>query len=154
LETIVSPRHRNDVGALSVALAQLAEQDPLIDVRQDDVRQEISVSLYGEVQKEVIGATWPRTSHRRQLPRDDDDLHRTAHRLGRGSGATARGAQSVHRYRRLRVEPAAVGSGVGFRLEVELGSMPRAFFRAVEDTVRETLQQGLSVGRSPTARWR
>ncbi len=30
-----------------------------------------------------------------------------------------------------------------FRLEVELGSMPLAFFRAVEDTVRETLRQGL-----------
>ena len=46
-----------DKGALHVALAQLAEQDPLINLRQDDVRQEISVSLYGEVQKEVIQAT-------------------------------------------------------------------------------------------------
>jgi ribosomal protection tetracycline resistance protein len=26
-------------------------------VRQDDIRQELSVSLYGEVQKEVIQAT-------------------------------------------------------------------------------------------------
>ncbi len=42
----------------------------------------------------------------------------------------------------LRVEPAAAGSGVAFRIEVELGSMPLAFFRAVEDTVRETLRQG------------
>ena len=41
----------------TAALAQLAEQDPLIDVRQDDIRQELSVSLYGEVQKEVIQAT-------------------------------------------------------------------------------------------------
>ena len=30
-----------------------------------------------------------------------------------------------------------------FRLEVELGSMPLAFFKAVEETVRETLRQGL-----------
>ena len=44
-------------GALHAALAQLAEQDPLINLRQDDLRQELSVSLYGEVQKEVIGAT-------------------------------------------------------------------------------------------------
>jgi ribosomal protection tetracycline resistance protein len=43
----------------------------------------------------------------------------------------------------LRIEPAAVGSGVEFRLEVELGSMPLAFFRAVEDTLRDTLQQGI-----------
>jgi ribosomal protection tetracycline resistance protein len=43
----------------------------------------------------------------------------------------------------LRVDPAPVGSGVELRLEVELGSMPYAFFRAVEETVRSTLQHGL-----------
>jgi ribosomal protection tetracycline resistance protein len=32
---------------------------------------------------------------------------------------------------------------VEFRLGVELGSMPLAFFRAVEDTLLQTLQQGL-----------
>jgi ribosomal protection tetracycline resistance protein len=43
----------------------------------------------------------------------------------------------------LRIEPGAPGSGVEFRLGVELGAMPYAFFKAVEDTVRETLTQGL-----------
>lgn len=43
----------------------------------------------------------------------------------------------------LRVDPGPVGSGVRFGLEVELGAMPYAFFRAVEDSVRETLGQGL-----------
>ena len=42
------------------ALSQLAEQDPLINVRQDDALHETSVSLYGEVQKEVIQATLER----------------------------------------------------------------------------------------------
>jgi ribosomal protection tetracycline resistance protein len=57
LETVVVPARPADRGALRTALDQLAEQDPLINVRQDDVRQEIRVSLYGEVQKEVIQAT-------------------------------------------------------------------------------------------------
>ncbi|HSO51304.1 MAG TPA: GTP-binding protein, partial [Actinomycetes bacterium] len=43
----------------------------------------------------------------------------------------------------LRVDPGPAGGGVAFRLEVELGSMPYAFFVAVEETVRETLGQGL-----------
>src|SRR5438093_1042779 len=47
LETVVVPRRSSDKGALRDALAQLAEQDPLINVRQDDTRQEISVPLYG-----------------------------------------------------------------------------------------------------------
>src|SRR4029453_12500135 len=43
----------------------------------------------------------------------------------------------------LRVEPAAAGSGVRFRVEAELGSMPLAFFAAVENAVRESVRQGL-----------
>jgi ribosomal protection tetracycline resistance protein len=44
---------------------------------------------------------------------------------------------------------------VEFRLEVELGAMPYAFFKAVEDTVRETLgqshaHQGLNKSMSST----
>ncbi len=57
LEAVVFPLLPEAAGSLRAALNQLAEQDPLIDVRQDDHRHEISVSLYGEVQKEVIQAT-------------------------------------------------------------------------------------------------
>jgi len=44
----------------------------------------------------------------------------------------------------LRVDPAPISSGVRFGLGVELGSMPPAFFKAVEESVHETLQQGLA----------
>jgi ribosomal protection tetracycline resistance protein len=144
LETIVVPSNPDDKGALRVALAQLAEQDPLINVRQDDIRQEISVSLYGEVQKEVIEATLA----------DDYGLdvgfrETTTICIERplGTGAAAEILREPPNpflaTVGLRIEPAAVGCGVEFRLEVELGSMPLAFFRAVEDTLRDTLQQGL-----------
>ena len=43
----------------------------------------------------------------------------------------------------LRIEPGLAGSGTSFRLEVELGSMPLAFMKAVEETARDTLRQGL-----------
>jgi ribosomal protection tetracycline resistance protein len=56
-ESVVEPADPADGQRLRVALGQLAEQDPLIDVRQDDTRGETSVSLYGEVQREVIEAT-------------------------------------------------------------------------------------------------
>jgi ribosomal protection tetracycline resistance protein len=144
LETVVVPRSQGDKGALRVALAQLAEQDPLIDVRQDDTRQELSVSLYGEVQKEVIQATLAS-----DFGLDVGFRETTTICVERPVGAGA----AVEFLRKapnpflatvgLRIEPAAVGSGVEFRLAVELGSMPLAFFRAVEDTVRATLQQGL-----------
>lgn len=144
LETVVVPRNPDDKGRLRVALAQLAEQDPLINVRQNDVRQEISVSLYGEVQKEVIQATLAN-----DFGLDVGFRETTTICIERPIGT----GEAVERLREapnpflagvgLRVEPATVGSGVEFQLEVELGAMPIAFFRAVEATVRETLQQGI-----------
>src|SRR5215207_1938376 len=49
LESVVRPVRGAESGRLRAALNELAEQDPLINVRQDDERGEISVSLYGEV---------------------------------------------------------------------------------------------------------
>jgi ribosomal protection tetracycline resistance protein len=73
LETAVVPATREDRGALHLALTQLAEQDPLINLRRDDLRQEVYVSLYGEVQKEVIQATlaepFPRRCRAASRPR-------------------------------------------------------------------------------------
>jgi hypothetical protein len=43
----------------------------------------------------------------------------------------------------LRIEPAPPGSGITFARQVELGSMPFAFFRAVEETVPQVLREGL-----------
>ena len=144
LETVVVPRDPRDRGALRAALAQLAEQDPLINVRQDDIRQEISVSLFGEVQKEVIGATLAADFGLSVGFRETTTV--CVERLAGGGAAIERLGEAPNPFLAtigLRVAPAAAGSGVRFRIEVELGSMPLAFFRAVEDTVRETLRQGL-----------
>jgi ribosomal protection tetracycline resistance protein len=144
LATVVVPRRPEDKGVLRVALGQLAEQDPLIDVRQDDARQELSVSLYGEVQKEVVQATLAS-----DYGIDVGFRETTTICIERPAGTGA----AVERLREepnpflatvgLRIERAPVDSGVEFRVDVELGSMPLAFFRAVEDTLRDTLQQGL-----------
>ncbi|MFG2357065.1 GTP-binding protein [Streptomyces sp. NPDC048521] len=144
LETVVVPGPGTDRRSLHLALTQLAEQDPLIGVRHDELRKETSVSLYGEVQKEVLQATLA----------DEYGLDVTFRRtttlcverpVGTGHAVEfdKKDANPFLATVGLRVDPAPPGSGVAFRLEVELGSMPYAFFKAVEDTVRETLGQGL-----------
>jgi ribosomal protection tetracycline resistance protein len=144
LETVVVPDRPADRGALHVALTQLTEQDPLIDLRQDERRGELSVCLYGEVQKEVIEATLADEYGIAVSFRETTTIciERPA---GSGTAFELIGAEANPFLATvgLRVDPAPVGSGVVFELEVELGSMPYAFFRAVEATVRETLGQGL-----------
>ncbi len=145
LESVVLPRRPAEKGALHAALSQLAEQDPLIDLRQDDVRQELFVSLYGEVQKEVIESTLASEYGLEVEFRETTPLYierpvgvgEAVEPLGKGGSTPFLAGVG------LRIDPAPVDAGVEFRLEVELGSMPSAFFRAVEETVFETLQQGL-----------
>ena len=144
LETVVVPCP-DEKGALHAALTQLADQDPLINLRQDDVRGELYLSLYGEVQKEVIGATLADEFGMDVTFRETTTIC-IERPIGTGSAfeiidtppnpflATVG----------LRVEPAPISSGAEFRLASEvLGTMPLAFFRAVEETVHATLRQGL-----------
>ncbi len=144
LETVVVPRAPSERGALRAALAQLSEQDPLIAVRQDDGRREISLSLYGEVQKDVIGATLEADFGVAVDFRESSTIH-VERPVGTGA-AMERLHEPANPFVAtvgLRIEPAPPGSGVSFRIEAELGTMPLAFFRAVEDTVRATLREGL-----------
>ena len=144
LETVVVPSRAADRGALHVALTQLAEQDPLIGFRQDELRQELSVSLYGEVQKEVIQAT---LSDDYGVDVSFRETTTICIERPHGSGAAFEiideDPNPFLATVGLRVDPAPIGAGVEFRLEVERGSMPSAFFTAVEESVRETLHQGL-----------
>ncbi|MCU7722533.1 TetM/TetW/TetO/TetS family tetracycline resistance ribosomal protection protein [Actinoplanes sp. KI2] len=138
LETAVLASRRAELHA---ALAELAEQDPLINLRQDDERREVYVSLYGEVQKEVIQATLAEQYGLDVSFRETTTLH-----IERPAGAGA-----AVEYNKVAPNPflatvglrVGPGDGVSFQLAVEPGSMPAAFFVAVEQTVRETLRQGL-----------
>jgi ribosomal protection tetracycline resistance protein len=152
LETVVLPAQASDRGNLQSALSQLAEQDPLINLRQDDVRQETSVSLYGEVQKEVIQTTLATEYGLDVSFRETSTIH--IERINGPGEAVEFNKIDPNPFLAtigLRVEPAPPGAGVSFALEVELGSMPYAFIKAVEETVRETLQQGLCGWEIPDA---
>ena len=144
LETVIAPCRAADKGALHTALAELAEQDPLINLRQDDVRQEIFVSLYGEVQKEVVQATLA-DDYGIDVSFRESTTICIERPIGTGAAAETIGKEPNPFLAGigLRVEPALPGSSVEFRLEIELGSLPLSFLRAIEETVRETLRQGL-----------
>jgi ribosomal protection tetracycline resistance protein len=144
LETVVEPCDPRQRAAAHAALTELAEQDPMVDLRQDDVRRELSVSLYGEVQKEVLQATLDQEYGVQVTFRGTTPLC-VERVVGCGAAVELIGTDSNPFLATvgLAVEPAPVGHGVELRLGVELGSMPFAFFTAVEGAVRETLLQGL-----------
>jgi ribosomal protection tetracycline resistance protein len=145
LETVVVPCSASDSGPLHAALAELAEQDPLINLRQDDVRHELFVSLYGEVQKEVIRDTLAAEYGIRVTFRETTTIC-VERPLGTGVAAEFQrtAGNPFLATVGLRIEPAAENSGVIYRRDRDvLGRMPVAFFKAVENTVHRTLREGL-----------
>jgi ribosomal protection tetracycline resistance protein len=149
LESVVVPRSHDDAQRLRVALEQLAEQDPLINVRQGE-SDELTVSLYGEVQKEVIEAT---------LADDfalDVAFEETTPIYVERPVASGEAVEILHAESNpfnatigLRIEPAPAESGIAFRLQVDAKSAPLyvygtldSFGRHMADYVRAALREG------------
>jgi ribosomal protection tetracycline resistance protein len=151
LESVLVAHDRADRARLRVALGQLSEQDPLINVRQDDIRDELSISLYGEVQKEVIQATLAADFGVQVTFRETTTIC-VERPLGSGEALEELGQvdnpflASIG----LRVDPGPTGSGVEFGIAVDVRSIPLYVYKSVdnfklamEDYVRCTLQEGL-----------
>jgi len=152
LETAIVPLRPDDGPALHVALAQLAEQDPLINLRQDNMRRETFVSLYGEVQKEVIEATLA-NDYNLQVHFRRTTTICVERPVGCGVAGETLGAADNPFCATLafRVEPAPLESGLNFRMEVvDRTTIPIFIYKSVDEfqkamaqVVLETLQQGL-----------
>jgi ribosomal protection tetracycline resistance protein len=151
LESVVAPADPADGQRLRVALGQLAEQDPLINVRQDDTRGEISVSLYGEVQREVIEATLAAdyglaVEFRETTPICIERPTRTGEAVEMLNTQT----NPFHADLGLRVEPATPDSGVEVRVDVDPRDAPLYVFKTFEsfaehmnEYVHLALEEGL-----------
>ena len=151
LQTAVLARNPAQKGALHSALIQLAEQDPLINVRQDDARRGLFVSLYGEVQKEVLEHTLA-ADFGIGIDFRETSVICTERVTGTGQALIRLGdpANPYQATMGLRIEPAPVGSGVVFRRAVEVGTIPlyvyktvEAFDAAMTDYLRAALRRGV-----------
>ena len=147
VETVVEAPDRH---ALKLALMQLAEQDPLIDVRQDESGT-LSLSLYGEVQTEVVAATLAADFG---LPAEFRETTLICVERPAGVGESL---EVLHTETNpfdatlgFRIEPAPPDSGIAFRLAVGASVSPlhlygklELFGQDMERCARETLGEGL-----------
>lgn len=165
MEAVVVPRVPEQSGSLRAALGQLAEQDPLIDVRQDDQLSEIWVSLYGEVQKEVIQATLEREYgiaadfrettvvciERPARVGQAEEILRAKTKTNITGRSSPLSTNPFFATLALRIEPAPFDSGVEVRVDLEhrlvplyIYKTPEAFSTQMESYVHEALAEGLA----------
>jgi ribosomal protection tetracycline resistance protein len=151
LQSVVVAANPGDEAQLRVALAQLAEQDPLINVRQDDTGREISVSLYGEVQKEVIQATLANEFGLDVTFRETTPIYiERPTRTGEAIEVLHAESNPFLATIGLRIDPASSDTGIAFRLEVDPRTAPLYIYKTLEsftehldEYVRQTLREGM-----------
>ncbi|MGZ7444160.1 GTP-binding protein [Paenibacillus sp. TH7-28] len=144
LEAVIQPRHSGDAHRLYQALTRMADEDPLIRISRNARRQEISIRLFGEVQKEVIQAV---LLEKYGIAAEFSETNAICIEKPTGSGASRavifEEGNLFYATVGFRVEPGTENSGVVYGLGVELGSLPLPFHNAIKESVLETLQQGL-----------
>jgi ribosomal protection tetracycline resistance protein len=126
------------------ALVEMSEEDPLIKVLKDTFHHEIYLRLFGEVQKEVI-ETVLQENYGLDVQFSETRVVCVEKPIGTGQALEVMGTAEnpFSATVGFRVEPGTTASGIGYRLEVKLGSLPLPFHRAIEEVVFETLKQGL-----------
>jgi ribosomal protection tetracycline resistance protein len=151
LESVVVASNPDDRARLRAALTQLAEQDPLINVRPNEVLNEDSVSLYGEVQKEVIESTLETDYGLEVEFQEPTPIHiERPLRSGESVEVLYTETNPFRATIGLRVDPARPDSGIDFRLDFDPLSAPLYLYKTLgsfsehmERYVRETLLEGL-----------
>ncbi|MGC4105210.1 MAG: TetM/TetW/TetO/TetS family tetracycline resistance ribosomal protection protein [Thermomicrobiales bacterium] len=138
MESVVSPHS----SGLFAALQCLAESDPLIGFRHDERRRELSVRLFGEVQKEVLAATLA-SDFGLEVSFAPSRVVCVERPIGTGYAIEHVGAPGnpFAGTVGIRVEPGELDSGIVFRRPS--GALPLAFYVAIEETISETLREGL-----------
>jgi ribosomal protection tetracycline resistance protein len=149
LEASVTAVRRDQGPALRMALSQLADQDPLIGVHTGEDGLP-TVTLYGRVQQEVLGATLAEDYGVEVTFSDASVLHIERPRaLGSAVERLNTESNPYQATIGLRLAPGQPGSGLTFVVDAPAYDMPLYLFRntagfaaAIEKHVRRALARG------------
>ncbi|MDA1887417.1 GTP-binding protein [Bacillus cereus group sp. BY105LC] len=144
MEAAIDAVPKERIHDLYTALMELCEEDPLIKVWKDDVHNELYIRLFGQVQKEVIETTLFE-KYNLQVTFSNTRVVCIEKPIGIGISVEVMGEKTNPFYATVgfKVERGELNSGITYKLGVVLGSLPLAFHKAIEDTVFQTLKQGL-----------
>ena len=140
LESAVVARDPDDRGRLFEAVQRLSAQDPLIDARLDGPDQELTVSLYGEVQREVLTA---RLAEEFGIVADVLESRTVLVERVAGVGEWALKVRTGNASVAYRVETGPPGSGERYVMGTERGYILPSHHRAIEEAVPRVMASGL-----------
>jgi elongation factor G len=146
----IEPKTKADQDKLSTGLQKLADEDPTFRVHTDPETNQVIISGMGELHLEIIvdrlrrefgvdaNVGRPQVAYRETI--------RTAAKDVEGKFVRQTGGRGQYGHVIINIEPAGQGAGFVFENKVIGGTIPREYVPAVEQGVREALENGVLAG--------
>ncbi|HKO32312.1 MAG TPA: elongation factor G [Candidatus Limnocylindria bacterium] len=149
IELAVEPKTKADQDKMSIALQRLAEEDPTFRVSTDEESAQTRIAGMGELHLEVIVDRMLREFKvQANVGRPQVSYREAIRKQAKGEGRFVRqtGGKGQYGHAVLTVEPLERGAGVEFESKIVGGSVPREFFKPIEQGARDALAGGIVAG--------
>jgi elongation factor G len=150
IELAVEPKTKADQDKMSIALQRLAEEDPTFRVSTDEESSQTRIAGMGELHLEVLvdrmlrefkvqaNVGRPQVSYREAIRKP---VPKAEGRFVRQTGGKGQYGHAI-----LTLEPLERGGGFEWESKIVGGAIPREFWRAIEEGVKEALAGGVVAG--------
>jgi elongation factor G len=149
IELAVEPKTKADQDKMSIALQRLAEEDPTFRVHTDQESSQTRIAGMGELHLEVLVDRMLREFKVQANVGRPQVSYREAIRTptkGEGRFVRQTGGKGQYGHAVLSLEPLERGSGFEWESKIVGGTVPREYWRAIEEGVKEALAGGVVAG--------
>ncbi len=146
----IEPKTTADQDKMGEALRRLSEEDPTFRVNTDEATGQTIISGMGELHLDVLvdrmmrefnvkaNVGRPRVSYRETIL---NPVHELSYKYVKQTGGHGQYGHVV-----INMEPLERGGGVVFEEKIAGGTIPREYFKAIENGVKEASQSGILAG--------
>jgi elongation factor G len=149
IELAVEPKTKADQDKMSLALQRLAEEDPTFRVSTDEESAQTRIAGMGELHLEVLVDRMLREFKvQANVGRPQVSYREAIRRPAKGEGRFVRqtGGKGQYGHAIVELQPLERGRGFEFESRIVGGTVPREFWRAIENGIRDALAGGIVAG--------
>jgi elongation factor G len=149
IELAVEPKTKADQDKMALALHRLAEEDPTFRVSTDEESSQTRIAGMGELHLEVIVDRMLREFKvQANVGRPQVSYREAIRKAAKAEGRLVRqtGGKGQYGHAVITLEPLERGSGYVFESKIVGGAIPREFWKAVEEGIRDALAGGVVAG--------
>jgi len=149
IELAVEPKTKADQDKMALALQRLAEEDPTFRVSTDQESSQTRIAGMGELHLEVIVDRMMREFKvQANVGRPQVSYREAIRKPVKAEGRFVRqtGGKGQYGHAIITLEPLERGSGFVYESKIVGGSVPREFWKPVEEGVRDALAGGVIAG--------